>query len=231
MAGPQGQSSNRASCLACSFREWQLVLVCKQQPSTPSHHSLRQTEPCAWTCLHQVMRVCHTGSTGSNGQTEYVRCTSMGSRSSYATRHRHGHADADGSIKQHLLVSHIVNDRATKTQFLGQHAPAGTSSGWCTCSPFRYALLTGMAGCSRLVTHHAAAVHCMYKLWPHLPQARSYIPGATRQPSHNYYRRPAQQWLRPSPTSCWVISPEETATAWGPAPRQWAAAPLWWCCA
>jgi hypothetical protein len=25
-------------------------LVCKQQPSTPSHHSLRQTEPYAWSC-------------------------------------------------------------------------------------------------------------------------------------------------------------------------------------
>ncbi len=35
MAGPQGQPSNSASCLACSFREWLLVPVCKQQPSTP----------------------------------------------------------------------------------------------------------------------------------------------------------------------------------------------------
>jgi hypothetical protein len=33
------------------FREWLLVPVCKQQPSTPSHPSLRQTEPCAWICL------------------------------------------------------------------------------------------------------------------------------------------------------------------------------------
>jgi hypothetical protein len=36
--------SNSASCLACSFREWLLVPDCKQQPSTPSHASLRQIE-------------------------------------------------------------------------------------------------------------------------------------------------------------------------------------------
>jgi hypothetical protein len=44
LAGRQGQPSNSASCLACSFREWLLVPVklelayklCKQQPSTLS---------------------------------------------------------------------------------------------------------------------------------------------------------------------------------------------------
>ena len=42
MAGPQGQPSNRASCLACSFREWLLVPVCKQQPAI---HSLTSLTP------------------------------------------------------------------------------------------------------------------------------------------------------------------------------------------
>jgi hypothetical protein len=51
---------NSASCLACSFREWLLVPDCKQQPSTPSHPSLRQTESCAWICLQLLNRPDHS---------------------------------------------------------------------------------------------------------------------------------------------------------------------------
>jgi hypothetical protein len=43
---------------AASECGWLLVPVCMQQPSTLSHPSLRQTKPCAWTCLQLAPRDC-----------------------------------------------------------------------------------------------------------------------------------------------------------------------------
>jgi hypothetical protein len=52
LVGPRGQPSNRATCLACSFREWLLVLVGKRQ--LPKQLQSLVNEPLSWltgTCM------------------------------------------------------------------------------------------------------------------------------------------------------------------------------------